>query len=204
MGALCRQDPCAWDAAKRRDQRKDPERHGTHPEEVADHVFRQTGNEVNDEAEDGALGFDDEAELRPRLWADEGAHVVGANPAPDPEGGHRTDGQPEGGIEEPEPFTEEVAAKDARDLTRDGGDDDLECLERDEDDGRQDSPLAKRRLEKDPVQIEADQELVGGGIGEDEPDAVADDDDGDPSPDEAPASSGGQLAPPVMRKLRFA
>src|SRR6185503_14428784 len=82
--ALRRQDPGAWDAARRRDECKDPERHGTHPEEVADHVFRQARNEVDDEAEDGALGLDDEPQLLPRLWADEGAHVVGANQRPAP------------------------------------------------------------------------------------------------------------------------
>src|SRR5439155_6175546 len=81
VGALRRQNPGTWHATERGDQRKDPERHGTDPKEVADQVFRQARGEVDDEAEDGALGLDDEPQLVPGLLADQGAHIVGAEPA---------------------------------------------------------------------------------------------------------------------------
>ena len=80
--------PGARNAAEGRDQAKDPERHRTHSKEIADHVFRQARNEVDDEAENRALGLDDKAHLVPGLLADQGANVVGAEPAAHTEGGH--------------------------------------------------------------------------------------------------------------------
>src|SRR6266478_3408819 len=198
MGALRRQDPGAWHAAKRGDQRKDPQRHGTDPKEVADHVFRQARDEVDDEAEDRALGLDDEPHFIPGLLADQGANVVGAEPAAYAEGGHRAHGQPERRVDKSQPLAEEIAAEDARDVPGDGGDDDLQGLERDEDDGGQDPPLAKRLLEEALLTVETNQESVRRGVSEDEPDAVTDDDSGDDSPDGAPAAPADQLTPPIV------
>ena len=63
-------------------------------------------------------------------------------------------------------------------------------MERDEDNGGQDPPLAKRLLEEAFVTIEPDHEPVCRGVSEDEPDAVTDDDGGDGSRDDAPAAPG--------------
>src|SRR5438445_9645008 len=135
MGALSRQDPRAWNAAKSRDQSEDPERHGTHPEEVAVHVFRQARDELDDEAEDGALGFDNEAHLLTGVRTHQLLHVAGAQPPPDAKGGHRPQREADRGVEEPDPLAEEIAAEDARHLTRDRRNNDLERLKGDEDDG---------------------------------------------------------------------
>src|SRR6266436_2053602 len=129
MGALSGQDPGSRDAAESRDQRENPEGHRADPKEVADHVLWQTRDEVDDEAEDGALGLDDESHLVPALLADQGAHVVSAKPAAPAEGGHRAQGQPEGRVDEPQPLAEEIAAEDPGDLAGNGGDDDLKGLE---------------------------------------------------------------------------
>src|SRR5881409_1942227 len=46
---------------------------------------------------------------------------------------------------------------------------------------RHDPPLPERVLEKGPVDVQANQEPVRGGVGDDEPDAVADDQRSDAS-----------------------
>lgn len=97
-----------------------------------------------------------------------------------------------------------IAAEDARDVPGDRGDDDLKGLERDEDDGGQDPPLAKRLLEEALVTVETYQEPVRRGVTEDEPEAVTDDDGGDGSPDDAPAAPGDQLTPPIMADACYA
>ena len=56
------------------------------------------------------------------------------------------------------------------------------------------APLAQRLLEEAFVHIQADEELVGGGIGRDEPDAITDDQRGD-APREEPPVSGDQGVP---------
>src|SRR5207244_150213 len=152
----------------------------------------------DDEAEDRALGLDDEPHFVPGLLADQGANVVGAELAAHAEGGHRAHGQPERRVDKSQPLAEEIAAEDARDVPGDGGDDDLQGLERDEDDGGQDPPLAKRLLEEALVTVELDHKPIRRGVSEDEPDAVTDDDCGDGSPDNAPAAPGDQLGPLVM------
>src|SRR5260370_18926276 len=108
----------------------------------------------------GGGGLANEAHLAAGLLADQGANIVSAEPAPHAEGGHRAQRQPDDGIEEPHPFAEEIAPEDAGDLAGDGGNDDLKGLEGDEDDGREDAPLAKGLFEEEPVDVETDQELV--------------------------------------------
>jgi hypothetical protein len=70
-------------------------------------------------------------------------------------------------------------------------------LEGDEDDGGEDSPLAQRVFEEALVHIQADEELVGGSVRRDEPDAITDDERGDATRDD-PAVSEDQLVPLVM------
>ena len=115
---------------------------------------------------------------------------MGAQPAAHAEGSHRAHGQPEGRVDESERLAEEIAAEDARDLPGDGSNDDLKGLEHDEDDGGQDSPLAKRLLEEALVTVKPDQESVRRGVSEDEPETVTNDDGGDGSRDDAPAAPG--------------
>src|SRR5713226_4388115 len=179
VGALRGQDPGARDAAEGGDEGKDPERHRTQTKEVADHVLGQPRNQEDDETEDGALRFHDEAHLLPDLRADQLPNVMSAQPPPDAEGRHGPEGEADRRVEEPDPLPEQIAAKDPRHLAGDGRNDDLQGLEADEDDGRQDPPLPQRLLEKPFVHVEPDKELVGGSVRQDEPRTVPDEGGGD-------------------------
>ncbi len=117
---------------------------------------------------------------------------MGAEPAAHPESGHRAQGQADRGVEEPHPFTEEKSTEDTGDLTRNGRDDDLKSLEDDEDDGRQEPPLAKSLFEEVLVNIQTDEEPVRGSVGDDEPGTVADDERRNAERD-GPAVPGDQL-----------
>src|SRR5207244_10758078 len=67
------------------------------------------------------------------------------------------------------------ASEDACGLAGNGRDDHLQRLERDEQQGGEDPPLRERLLEELLVDVEADEVLVGGGVGPHEPHAVPDD-----------------------------
>jgi len=70
--------------------------------------------------------------------------------------------------------------------------------------GRQEPPLAKGLLEKVFVTIETDQEPVRRSVGEDQPDAVPEDDRGEAAnPDDAPAALGDQLATDWPHRTAF-
>src|SRR5919201_608161 len=69
-----RPPPCPRKPADRRHDREDPERHRAHSEQVRDDVLRKAGDQIEDEADDRALGLDDEVHLLP---------VVLAEPRPD-------------------------------------------------------------------------------------------------------------------------
>src|SRR5262249_17344481 len=71
-----------------------------------------------------------------------------------------------------------------RQFTWDGRNDDLECLEPEEDERRQDPPLAQHLLEEVFVDVQADQELVDGGIRRHEPEDGAADGRSDKNPDD--------------------
>src|SRR5207253_6613128 len=65
VGAEVGGNPGARQTPDRRDDGEDPERHRAHAEEIRDDVLRKAGDEVEDEADDGALGLDDEVHLLP-------------------------------------------------------------------------------------------------------------------------------------------
>src|SRR3984893_12197963 len=185
---------------ERRHDGEDPEGHGRETEEIADDILGQPRDQEDDEADDGALGLHDEAELLPRLFLDEVLDVVGAQPPPEGEGYERADREPDGLVQEPQPLAEEKAAEDARGLAGNGRDDDLQGLECDEEDGRENSPLRERLLEELLVDVEANEVLVGGGVGPHEPDAVPDDGRAHQRR-EGPAGAGGQSRAPVTRVM---
>src|SRR5262249_49225277 len=90
------------------------------------------------------------------------------------------------------PLAEEITPENAGDLPGDWRNDDLKSLEGDEDEGGQDSPGAQRLLQEVLVAVQANQELIGRSVGNDEPDAIADDERGD-APREATTVSEDQL-----------
>src|SRR2546428_1018113 len=73
VGAEVRRDPRARDPPHRRHHREDPEGHRAHAEQVGDDVLREAGDQIEDEADDGALGLDDEVHLLPVVLAEPGA-----------------------------------------------------------------------------------------------------------------------------------
>ena len=73
--AEVRRDPCSRQPPDRRHHGEHPERHRAHPEQVRDDVLREAGDQIEDEADDRALGLDDEVHLLPVVlaepWADQ-------------------------------------------------------------------------------------------------------------------------------------
>src|SRR5262249_57449414 len=104
------------------------------------------------------------------------------------EGGERAEDQTDGRLNEPQPLPEEKPTEDAGHLPWDGRDNDLKGLEGDEKNGCQDPPLPKRLVEEVFIDVQADQELVGRGVCNDEPDAIADNQPRDTAPDSPPIS----------------
>src|SRR5262244_2734989 len=100
-------------------------------------------------------------------------------PTPCGEGGDRSYGQADGGVEKPDPLPEQIAAQDACHFTWDRRNDDLESLHTHEDDRSQNAPLPQRVLEEAFVHIEPDEELVRRSIALDEPRAISDERSGD-------------------------
>src|SRR6185369_2919419 len=123
-----------------------------------------------DEADDRALGFEDEVHLIPVVLAEPWAHERLAPSAPYPEAEERADRQTDRRVEEPEPGSEQRAANRPGDLAGDRRDDHLERLDGDEDEGRHPAPRAHRVLEELLVLVEADREPDDRGVGGDEPD----------------------------------
>src|SRR5262249_16254858 len=151
---------------------EDGERHGTQTKEITCHVLRETGDQEDHETDNGAFGFDDEAEFAPDLWAHEALNVMGAQPPPHGEGREGSDGQTDRRVEKPHPFAEQVAAKDPRHLAGNGGNDDLQRLHADKDDGSEDAPLSQRVLEEALVHVETDEELISRSVRKHEPSAI--------------------------------
>ena len=99
---------------------------------------------------------------------------MGSKPPADGKGRHGSQRQPNRRVEQPYPFAEQIAAKNPGQLAWDRGNDDLQRLEADKNDRREDAPFSKRVLEKSLIHIEANEELVGGSVRYHEPNAVPD------------------------------
>src|SRR5262249_53019630 len=122
----------------------------------------------------------------PDVRAHQTLNVVGAEPPTDREGRHRAQRQANRRIQEPNPLTEQVAAEDSSEVAGNGSNDDLKRLQPDEDDGRQNPPLAKRVLEEALVPIEPDDELVGRSVAPYQPNSVSDERGGNRAADDPP------------------
>src|SRR5215467_13997116 len=174
VSTLCREHPRAGETAERGNDREHPERHGTETEEIARDVLRKSRKQKDDETQNDALGFHDEPELAPDVRAHQTLHVVRAEPPTDREGRHRSQRQANRRIQEPKPLTEQVAAEDSGEVAGNGGNDDLKRLQPDEDDRRENPPLAKRVLEEALILIEPDDKLIGRSVAPYQPDSVSD------------------------------
>src|SRR5262245_21237782 len=172
VSTLRREYPCARNTTKRRNDRKDPERHGAEAEEKTCHVLRQPRNQEDHKTENNALCLDDEPEPTPDVRAHQTLNVMSTEPTPDGEGRDRSHSQPNRRIEESHPLVKDVTTQDPRQFTGNRGDDDLQGLETDENDRSQDAPVTKRVLEEAFIHVEANEELVSGSICVDKPPAV--------------------------------
>src|SRR5712691_448998 len=161
VGAEVRGDHGARQPPDRRDDRKDPERHRADPEEVGNDVLREPRDEVEDEADDRALGLEDEIHPVPVVLAEPRPYERLAPSVAHPEADERPDRQADRRVDDAEPRPEERAADGARDLARDGRDDHLERLERDEPERRHPAPRSHRFLEEVLVLVEPKQPVHG-------------------------------------------
>src|SRR5438093_1332300 len=170
VGAEVRGDHRARQTPDRRDDREDPEGHRADPEEIGDDVLREPRDQIEDEADDRALGFEDEVQPVPVVLAEPRTHERLAPLPPDPEAEERADRQADRRVDHAEPRPEEHAADGARDFARDGRDDDLQRLDRDEHERRHPPPRPHRLLEEMLVLVESDHPVDEGGLRGDEPD----------------------------------
>src|SRR6267143_460160 len=114
--AEIRRDPRARDPRERRDDGEEPEGHRADPEQVRDDVLREARREIEDEADDRALGLEDEVHPVPVVLAEPRPHERLAPLAPDPEAEERPDREPDRRVDESEPGPEERAADGPGDL----------------------------------------------------------------------------------------
>ena len=124
-------------------KREHPERHGTQAEEVARHVLRESWNQEDHEAEDGALRLDDEPQLPPNVRTHEPLNVASAKPPSHGERRHRPERQPDRRVEQSAPLAKQVATENPRQPPWNRRDDDLQNLKTNEDDRRQDAPISR-------------------------------------------------------------
>src|SRR4029434_7993046 len=99
-------------------------------------------------ADERASRLDDEADPLPGAGVDQLADEVDAEPAANGEACQRSEGEPDHRVEESAPDAEAIAAQDPPGLARDRGNDDLQGLEADEDERRQDAQILERLLEE--------------------------------------------------------
>src|SRR5256712_10842498 len=168
--AEVRGDPGARNPREGRDDGEEPEGHRADPEEVRDDVLREPGDEVEDEADDRALRLEDEVHPVPVVLAEPRPDERLAPLAPHPETEERAQRQADRGIEEPEPRSEERPTDRPGDLAGDRRDDDLERLDRDEDERRHPAPRPHPVPEELLVLVEADEEPDDRSVHDDEPD----------------------------------
>src|SRR5207249_5208332 len=115
-------DDGARQTPDRRDDREDPEGHRADPEQVGDDVLREAGNEVENEADDRALGFEDEVHPVPVVLAEPRPDERLAPAVADPEAEERAGREPDRRVDDAPPHAEERAPDGARHLAGDRGD----------------------------------------------------------------------------------
>src|SRR5439155_7503789 len=101
VGAEIRRDPRPGQASHRRHDREDPERDRADAEEIRDDVLRKSRDQIQDEADDGALGLEDEVHPVPVVLAEPRPDQRLAPAAPDPEAEQRPDRQADRRIDHP-------------------------------------------------------------------------------------------------------
>src|SRR3989441_2598186 len=170
VGAEVRGEHRARQPPRRRDDRKDPERHRADPEEGGDDVLREPRDEVEDEADDRALGLEDEIHPVPVVLAEPRPYERLAPTVTYPEADERPDRQAYRRVDDAEPRPEERAADGACDLARDGRDDHLERLERDEPERRHPAPRSHPFLVEVLVLVEPKEPVHGRRTRGEEPD----------------------------------
>src|SRR5574337_2193737 len=141
LPSLHREEPGTGDTAYGAEQEEGAKRQRTGTKDVTQKVFRKAGDEKEEEGDPLSCSSREEEEHLVGLGCNEPTSEMVSQPTTHAEGEARADGEADHGIDEAWKRSEEIAANDARRLTRDRCNDDLEGLEPDEHERRPRSRL---------------------------------------------------------------